>query len=155
MVRVIIGVGSNKGDRKRNIMESLKMIEEKIYIEKISSFIETEPEENADGGKFLNGVIEGKTLLKPDDLFFSLKEIEKKQGRKFPHRRGDAREIDLDIIFYGSEVIKLDFLEIPHPRYKNRYFVLLPLVEILPDFVDPVEKKKVKEIYMELKKKGI
>jgi len=155
MVRVIIGVGSNKGDRERNIIQSLKIMEKKIYIEKISSFIETEPEENADGGRFLNGVIEGKTSLKPHYLFFFLKEIEKKQGRKFPHRRGDAREIDLDIIFYGSEVVKLNFLEIPHPRYKSRYFVLLPLVEILPDFVDPVEKKKVKEIYRELKKKGI
>lgn len=147
MVEVIISVGSNKGDREKNIINSIKKMEEQIYIEKISFFIETTPAENAEGGKFLNGAIAGKTLLDPENLFYFLKGIEKKMGRKFPHKKGDAREIDLDIIFYGEVIIKKSYLKIPHPRYKNRDFVLIPLLEIAPDFVDPFEKKSIKEIY--------
>ena len=141
MEKVIIGFGSNKGNREKNIKRAIKLIEKRIYIEKISSFFETKPEEKARGGKFLNGVIEGKTNLKAEELLYFLKSIEKKMGRNFPHKRGDEREIDLDIIFYGDKKIKNGLLQIPHPKYKERMFVLKPLYEISPNFVDPVKKK--------------
>ncbi len=153
MEKIIIGFGSNKGNREKNIKRAIKLIEKRIYIEKISSFFETKPEEKARGGKFLNGVIEGKTNLKAEELLYFLKCIEKKLGRKFPHQKGDEREIDMDIIFYGNKVIKNNFLQIPHLKWKTRYFVLKPIFEISPHFVDPVEKKSIKEIY-EKRKNG-
>jgi len=141
MEKIIIAIGSNKGNRQENIKKAIKMMSKKILIEKISSFIQTKPQEGAKGGNFLNGVIEGKTKLNPEELFYFLQKIERILGRKFPHERGDEREIDLDIIFYGDKKIKNGLLQIPHPKYKERMFVLKPLYEISPNFVDPVKKK--------------
>ena len=154
MKRVFIAIGSNKGDREENIIKSLKEIEKIAEIKKISSFYENEPI-NVNGGYFLNGIIEINTKFDPFQLFKKLKEIEKKIGRKFPHRRGDEREIDLDIIFYGKDILNTKQLKIPHKEFKNREFVLKGLSEIVPDFVAPEINKKVKEIYRELKNENI
>ncbi len=154
MKNVFIAIGSNKGDRKRNIIKSLKEIKKIAEIKKISSFYVNEPV-NADGGYFLNGVIEIRTKLNPFQLLKKLKEIEKKIGRKFPHKRGDEREIDLDIIFYGKEILKTKKLEIPHKEFKNREFVLKGLLEIAQDFIAPEINKSVKEIYKELKNENV
>ncbi|MCM8767631.1 MAG: 2-amino-4-hydroxy-6-hydroxymethyldihydropteridine diphosphokinase [Candidatus Omnitrophica bacterium] len=147
MKRVYIAIGSNKGDRVKNIKIGLKEIEKLLKIKKISSFFENPPV-NAKGGFFLNGAIEGETNLSPEQLLEKLKDIEKKIGRKFPHKKGDAREIDFDIIFYEKRRIKTKKITIPHPKYRKRIFVLKPLSEINPDFVDPETKKKIKDIYM-------
>lgn len=147
MKRVYIAIGSNKGDRVKNIKIGLKEIEKLLKIKKISSFFENPPV-NAKGGFFLNGAIEGETNLSPEQLLEKLKDIEKKIGRKFPHKKGDAREIDFDIIFYEKRRIKTKKITIPHPKYRKRIFVLKPLSEINPDFVDPEIKKKIKDIYM-------
>ncbi len=146
MKRVYIAIGSNKGDRVKNIKIGLKEIEKLLKIKKISSFFENPPV-NAKGGFFLNGAIEGETNLSPEQLLEKLKDIEKKIGRKFPHKKGDAREIDFDIIFYEKRRIKTKKITIPHPKYRKRIFVLKPLSEINPDFVDPEIKKKIKDIY--------
>lgn len=151
MEKVFIGVGSNLKNRVMNILKAIKMIEKKINIEKISSFIETEPEEGVKGKKFLNGVISGKTSLSPENLLAFLKEIEVKIGRPIDHPKGDARVIDLDILFYGKKIIKKKNLEIPHPKFRKRIFVLKPFSEIEPDFKDPLTGKKISIIYRELK----
>ncbi|RKY29920.1 MAG: 2-amino-4-hydroxy-6-hydroxymethyldihydropteridine diphosphokinase [Candidatus Omnitrophota bacterium] len=151
MEKVFIGVGSNLKNRVMNILKAIKMIEKKINIEKISSFIETEPEEGVKGDKFLNGVISGKTSLSPENLLAFLKEIEVKIGRPIDHPKGDARVIDLDILFYGKKIIKKKNLEIPHPKFRKRIFVLKPFSEIEPDFKDPLTGKKISIIYRELK----
>ena len=149
--KVIIGIGSNKGNKMKNIKMGIKYLQEFINIEKISSFIETPPMEGVKGGVFLNGVIAGTTQFTPYELLEILKNTEKKIGRKFPHKKGDEREIDFDIIFYSNEVVNTKKLKIPHPRYRKRYFVMEPLVEIEPEFVDPELNKKVIEIYKEFK----
>ena len=115
MERVYIAIGSNKGKREENIIKALKRMEETITIKKISSFFITPPEEGAKGGFFINGVMEGETPLSPLRLFSFLQEVEKDIGRPFPHKKGDEREIYLDIIFYGDRVIKTDRILIPHP----------------------------------------
>lgn len=150
MAKVIIAIGSNKGDRTENIKKGIKEIEKIGKIKKISSFFENPPL-NASGGNFLNGAIEIETDILPDKLLLILKNIEKKLGRKFPHKKGDEREIDFDIIFYGNKIIKKKNLKIPHPEYKKREFVLKPLVEIVPDYIDNQLNKSVKEIYREYK----
>jgi len=102
----------------------------------------------------MNGVIEGKTGRSPEKLFRMLQDIEKKYGRIFPHARGDEREIDLDIIFYGGRVIKTKEIRVPHPRYRKRYFVVRPLYNIAPDLRDPETKQTNSSIYEGLQEKG-
>ena len=154
MERVYIAIGSNKGKREENIIKALKRMEETITIKKISSFFITPPEEGAKGGFFINGVMEGETSLSPLRLFSFLQEVEKDIGRPFPHKKGDEREIDLDIIFYGDRVIKTDRILIPHPGYRKRYFVVFPLYEIAPYVKDPETKEGISDIYRRLVKDG-
>lgn len=153
METVYIALGSNKGNRVSNIIRALKHIEKKIFITSLSPFIEFPPEEGADGGFFINGVLKGRTRLSPEELFEFLQDTEEKLGRKHPHKRGDERKIDLDIIFYGDREIKRNQLTVPHQSYRKRFFVLKPLCEIAPDFVDPETGKTVFETLRGLLKK--
>jgi len=146
MARVYIGVGSNKGDRKRHIIRALKHLDLNAPITRISAFFSSIPAENARGGTFLNGVVECTTFLSPRGLLSFLLDIEKAEGRSFPHGRGEPREVDLDIIFYGREKIESRDLVIPHPRYRFRDFVIIPLAEIAPLLTDPVSGVRISEI---------
>jgi 2-amino-4-hydroxy-6-hydroxymethyldihydropteridine diphosphokinase len=132
MVICYLGIGSNLGDRKKNIKRALEILEniEGIRIEKVSKIYETEPLGGPPQGEFLNGVIKIKTSLSPFQLLRILKRIEKDLGRKKRVRFG-PREIDLDILFYGGKIINTRTLKIPHPRIFEREFVLKPLTEIL------------------------
>lgn len=150
MHKVFITIGSNLGDRMKNIEVALKKMEDYgLRIIKKSSIIETEPYGFKEQGKFLNGVILIETDLDPFDLLNLLLNIEKEMGRERKIRWG-PRNIDLDIIFYDDLVINTDNLKIPHPDAHNRTFVMGPLSEIDPDFVHPVLNKKVKDIYLKL-----
>ncbi|MCM8830484.1 MAG: 2-amino-4-hydroxy-6-hydroxymethyldihydropteridine diphosphokinase [Candidatus Omnitrophica bacterium] len=150
MAKVYIAIGSNKGNRVRNVITALKKMEKGLTIKKISPFFTTPPEEGADGGFFINSVIEVETKLSPENLLIFLKEIEKGMGRKFPHKTGDKRTIDLDIILYGNKVIKTGVLIVPHPRYRKRYFVIYPLYEIAPLIKDPETGESISAIYRRL-----
>ena len=98
---------------------------------------------------FTNGALEAKTDLSPIQLLASLKEIETRLGRQKSFR--DApREIDLDIIFYDNEIVTFPQLYIPHQSFRKREFVLLPLKQIAPDFIDPVSGKSIALLYQEL-----
>ena len=143
MAKVFIGIGSNSGNRRKNVIRALVFIEKKIIVKKISRFIETTPQEGVKGGKFLNGVIEGETVLSPQELLLLLRKTEQKIGRNFPHPTNKARKIDLDILFYDNLIFNEGTLKIPHPKFSKRYFVLKPFSEIAPDFKDPVSGKKI------------
>jgi len=148
--KAFIAIGSNLGDRMKNIEIALKKMEDYgLRIIKKSSIIETEPYGFKEQGKFLNGVILIETDLDPFELLNLLLNIEKEMGRERKIRWG-PRNIDLDIIFYDDLIINTDNLKIPHPDAHNRTFVMGPLSEIDPDFVHPVLNKKVKDIYLEL-----
>ncbi|MCX7720202.1 MAG: 2-amino-4-hydroxy-6-hydroxymethyldihydropteridine diphosphokinase [Dictyoglomus thermophilum] len=150
MHKAFIAIGSNLGDRMKNIEVALKKMEDYgLRIIKKSSIIETEPYGFKEQGKFLNGVILIETDLDPFELLNLLLNIEKEMGRERKMRWG-PRNIDLDIIFYDNLVINTDNLKIPHPDAHNRTFVMGPLSEIDPDFVHPVLNKKVKDIYLKL-----
>ncbi len=101
------------------------------------------------GGYFLNGVVEGKTAFRPQQLLSFLQQVEVNVGREVFHKKGDEREIDLDIVFYGTKVIKRENLVIPHPRYSGREFVLTPLLEIAPYLIDPVTKCSINKLRKE------
>ena len=133
MVKIYLGLGSNLGDRRKNIKKALFLLEkEGIKINKISSLFKNKPEEGVKGGYFLNGVVEVETELSPQELLLTLQKIEALLGRKGKHKMKEARTIDLDILLYGNLNINQPNLIIPHPKWKKRDFVLKPLSEIAP-----------------------
>jgi 2-amino-4-hydroxy-6-hydroxymethyldihydropteridine diphosphokinase len=142
-----LGIGSNLGERGRNINTAVGMIGEKTGRVLISSSVyETEPWGFNSENKFLNIVIKLETKLVPSDLLDALLEIEKSMGRVRDKKQFSSRVIDIDILFYEDLVITYHNLKIPHPHIQERKFVLMPLVEIAPDFVHPVFRKSVKAL---------
>ncbi len=126
-----IGIGSNLGDRRRNIGAAISEIEKSstISLRRVSSIYETEPVGEVPQGKFLNGVLEIETNLTPRQLLKELNGIEDDLGRERRIRNG-PRTMDLDILYYADEVVNEDDLVIPHPRIGQREFVLRGLGEL-------------------------
>ena len=151
MDKVYLGIGSNLGDRKKNISSAFEALDKEKDISpvRISTIYETEPEYVKNQPKFLNCAVEMSTLLSPHGLLGRLKKIEKKLGRTEGELWG-PRVIDLDILLYGSLIADQPWLQIPHPRFEERIFVLLPMAEIAPDLRHPVSGKTMKELLREL-----
>ncbi|TET46872.1 2-amino-4-hydroxy-6-hydroxymethyldihydropteridine diphosphokinase [Candidatus Aerophobetes bacterium] len=149
MPRVYIGLGSNRGDRLKNLKDSLSHIKREIEIRRVSSLYLTEPV-GMEGSWFLNCVLEGETELDPNELMETLLAIEKEMGR-VRKKKKEERIIDLDLLLYQGRVLKEKGLILPHPRLHKRRFVLVPLVEINPHLYHPVLKRTVKEILNGLK----
>lgn len=149
MKSVIIGIGSNLGERTLNCKKALEGISGFSNIARVSSFYETEPVGMEDQPSFINCVVEVETELSPHGLLDSLKAVENNLGRERKEKWG-PRTIDLDIIFYGNEIINDPDLKIPHPEAHVRRFVLEPLAEIAPEHIDPVLKLSVTELLSRL-----
>ncbi len=132
--KIYIALGSNLGNRNKNLETSLKEISKFAEITKKSSIYETKPIGYKDQGDFLNMVIEIETELSPTDLMIKLHEIEHKMGRTRRKKNG-PRTIDLDILLYKDEIVSEPNLKIPHPRMYKRKFVLEPLAEIAPHII--------------------
>ena len=110
-----------------------------------SSVYETDPWGKENQDDFLNSVIEIETELSAENLLKELKHIEKKSGR-INNSRWSEREIDIDLLFYGNEVLVNETINVPHRQIENRKFVLIPLAEIAPEFIHPVFKKTISEL---------
>jgi len=151
-VTAYIGLGSNIGEREKNLNTAIDMLNETPGIEvlQVSSYINTAPVGYTQQPDFLNAVAEIKTKLQPDELLKICMDIESKLKRKRIIRWG-PRTIDLDILLYGEQIINDENLVIPHPRMHEREFVLRPLAEIAPKAFHPVIKKTVAEILTNLK----
>lgn len=132
MKEVYIGVGSNLGDRRRNIKEAIRLLDEtfEVKVDKVSKLYETEPVGGPPQGKFLNGAIRIETELSPSDLLRRLKEIEDELGRVRIVENG-PRTIDLDILMFGDMHMDEEDLIIPHPRMDQRDFVKRPLADLM------------------------
>jgi 2-amino-4-hydroxy-6-hydroxymethyldihydropteridine diphosphokinase len=134
---VYLALGSNVGERKRNLREAMRLLGESgVQITRISSIYETEPVDYLDQAWFLNAVLEARTDLPAERLLAALGDIEAKMGSKKAFAKG-PRLIDLDILLYGDETISKADLQIPHPRMLRRNFVLVPLAEIAPNLRHP------------------
>jgi 2-amino-4-hydroxy-6-hydroxymethyldihydropteridine diphosphokinase len=145
MVTVYLGLGSNLGNRQDNLDRTLDFLSQRLRVEKVSSVYDTEPVGNTNQPRFLNQVCQVATGLEPMALLTLVKGIESKLGR-LPHTSNLPRPIDIDILFYGDQVIDTPKLVIPHPRLTERAFVLIPLAEIAPDLVHPVNSKTIKQL---------
>ena len=136
--KVYVSLGSNLGDRAKNMQQALMALrQEGIAVTKISSVYETEPVDYLDQPWFLNMAVEGETELTPAALLETLRGIEMKMGSKKRIAKG-PRLIDMDILLYAKEVIDTPELQIPHPRMHLRRFVLQPLAEIAPNVRHPI-----------------
>lgn len=128
-----IGLGSNLGQRRRNIILAIKAIGaiKDTQVTKASTIIETAPVGGPPQGNFLNAAIEISTGISCRQLLTQLQNIEAKLGR-VRNVKNQPRTIDLDILLFGDQVIREEGLVVPHPRMKSRDFVLIPLKEIAP-----------------------
>lgn len=156
MAIVYLCLGSNIENRVGFISQAVSLLsadEEIFKVIRTSSFYETQPWLAKDTDWYINAVIEAKTTLSVYDLLKKINSIEEKLGRvrETEPQNGDRRPIDIDILFYGNEIINdPPKLIVPHERLHKRAFVLVPFLEINSDFVHPVFNKNVKQLYNEL-----
>jgi 2-amino-4-hydroxy-6-hydroxymethyldihydropteridine diphosphokinase len=149
MKGIYLSLGSNIGDRARNIARAIEALPPHgVRVLQQSSSYQTEPVELREQAWFLNGVAEVETDLTPQALMQALLEIERSMGRRRLTPKG-PRVIDMDILLFGSTIVREPGLEIPHPRLAERRFVLIPFAEIAPRTMHPVFKKAIAELLAE------
>ena len=149
-----LGIGSNIGNKKRNIEKSkFLLLKNSIKIVKSSNIYETYSWPDRDQPKFYNIVIKIITNLKPANLFYVIKNIEKKLGRK-KALINEPRVCDIDILDYDRMKINKDII-LPHPRLHKRNFVLLPLFELDKGWKHPVSKYHIKTLIQYLSNRDI
>jgi 2-amino-4-hydroxy-6-hydroxymethyldihydropteridine diphosphokinase len=145
MHTVFLGIGSNLGDRKKNLTDVTEKIIEFIgRVTGISSVYETVPWGFSAENDFLNIVLKVETLLSPSELLRSIFMVEEMLGRV---RNGDgyvSRTMDIDILLYEDRIIDNEDLKIPHPLMHERKFALVPLCEIDPELIHPVKGKSMR-----------
>lgn len=151
---VYLSLGSNLDDRSANIKRAISSLPPQLEVKARSKVYETPPWGFTDQPKFLNQVVQGITYLEPEPLLKHIKRLEIALGRKSTFQYG-PRLIDIDILFYDDQVLETPTLVIPHPHLHERGFVLLPLMDIAPDLVHPVNKKSVREMLASCDVEGI
>ena len=143
---VAVALGSNLGDRRSHLDYAVSRLRSLLADLRVSGYYETDPVDMPGAQPlFLNAAAVGSTDASAQDLLRALLSIEAERGRERPHP-GAARTLDLDLILYGSVVLNEPALVVPHPRFRERGFVLEPLAEIAPDLVDPVTGSTVGEL---------
>ena len=150
MEKAYLLLGSNLGDSKKYISDAVGFIRTEIgIVKKTSSLYQTASWGKTDQPDFINQVIEVETILNPEQLLKNILVIEKKLGRERLEKWG-SRTIDIDLLFYGDQIIQGLNLTVPHPFLHERKFTLMPLVELDPDLVHPVFKTTVKQLFESL-----
>ena len=150
MERVAIALGSNLGERQAHLQHAITLLQSDLSDMAVSDLVETEPVGVEPQPRFLNGALTGYWNLDARSLLDRLLGIEQTRGRCRPHP--DApRTLDLDLILFGARVIDEAGLVVPHPRFREREFVLRPLAQIAPDMVDPTTGLTVGQLYQRWK----
>ncbi|MGI8812272.1 MAG: 2-amino-4-hydroxy-6-hydroxymethyldihydropteridine diphosphokinase [Pyrinomonadaceae bacterium] len=146
-ITAYVGIGSNLGDRAGNLLLAVRgLMEASFRVTKLSGIYETEPVGISGGGNFLNMVAEIRANgISPSQMMARMLRIEYLLGRADKSLK-KPRTIDLDLLFYGREIVATEFLTVPHPRLHLRNFVLVPLAEIAPHFSHPLLRSDVKTL---------
>lgn len=140
MHQVVLGLGGNMGDRLSLLNKASKLLTNKMELVRASSIYQTAAWGGNSKASYLNQVLVLKTNLSAPDCLDFIQKIENQLGRERDLKWGD-RTMDIDILYYNSEIINTEKLKVPHPHIANRNFVLVPLAEVLPDFVHPQTRK--------------
>jgi len=150
VTRVAIALGSNVGDREAHLRYAVDCLAGSLAHIRVSPFIETEPQHVRPQPLFLNGALVGDCRLAPRALLDVLLAIERQRGRERPHE-GAPRTLDLDLVLFGDQVVEGPGLTVPHPRFRQRRFVLEPLAAIAPEMIDPVTGLTVRELLVRIR----
>ncbi|OOQ56881.1 2-amino-4-hydroxy-6-hydroxymethyldihydropteridine diphosphokinase [Mucilaginibacter pedocola] len=151
MITVFLLLGTNLGNRQMFLQQAIESIEKQIApVQQVSSIYETQSWGKTDEPDYLNQVVMLQTNMPARQVLTTILDIEAQMGRKREVKWG-ARTIDIDILFYGSEVIEEEGLVVPHPQLQNRRFTLEPLAEIAPAFVHPLLNENILTLKNELK----
>lgn len=151
---VYLSLGSNVGDRDRNLREAIRALGGVGQVKAVSSFYETEPVDFVDQAWFLNCAVAMESLASPEGMMAELLRMERKMGRERNHRKG-PRTIDIDILMFGERIVDSPDLKIPHPAMHRRRFVLAPLAEIAPEARHPGMNRTVRELLAELPERQV
>jgi 2-amino-4-hydroxy-6-hydroxymethyldihydropteridine diphosphokinase len=145
-IPIAIALGSNLGNREQQLRGAIAALAPVIAHLRVSSFRDTEPV-GVEAGQplFLNAAAVGETTLSAPAVLDVLLAVERGYGRERPYT-GAPRTIDLDLILYGGDVIERPGISVPHPRFRDRRFVLEPLAELAPEWVDPVTGLTIREL---------
>ena len=148
---IAVALGSNRGPRRAHLQYAAERLRRILAGALVSDFIDTAPHGAADAGQphYLNGVVVGLSAQAPAELLARLLEIEDARGRTRPYRAA-PRTLDLDLILAGSLVVATPGLTVPHPRFRERRFVLEPLAAVAPDLIDPVTGLSVRALLARL-----
>ena len=146
MTPVAVALGSNLGDRERHLRDALAALAPIVHNLRVSTFHDTAPVGVAGPQPmYLNAAAVGDTALSARELLNTLLDIEASSGRRRPYPNA-PRTLDLDLILYDAAIETSERLTVPHPRFRERRFVLAPLAEIAPDWRDPVTGRSVEEL---------
>ena len=141
-----VALGSNRGDRRAHLVFAAAALGDLLTGARVSPFIETAPVGvPSSQPPYLNGAVVGGCRLSPAALLAALLRIERARGRERPYP-GAARTLDLDLVLLGGVVVRGPGLHVPHPRFRERRFVLEPLAAVAPDLTDPVTGRTVREL---------
>jgi 2-amino-4-hydroxy-6-hydroxymethyldihydropteridine diphosphokinase len=146
MDRVAIALGSNLGDRRAHLDFAVSRLRSSLAGLRVSRYYDTDPV-GVSGPQpvYLNAAAVGDTTASARDILATLMAIERERGRERPFQNA-ARTLDLDLILFGNLVLNDEALTVPHPRFRERRFVLEPLAEIAPEMVDPVTGSTISEL---------
>jgi len=143
---VAIALGSNVGDRDAHLDYAVSRLSQLLTDLRSSSRYDTEPVDVVgDQQRYLNAAVVGRTRLGATDLIEKMQQIEDERGRERPYLNA-PRTLDLDLILYGDTVMSEPTVVVPHPRFRERLFVLEPLAEIAPGLVDPITGLTIREL---------
>lgn len=147
MTQVLLSIGSNQNDPKTQILLAFDQIRQAFEHAEMSRLYLTEPVGGITQDAFINGAIRFDTELSPVELLAYLMELERMAGRNRDQETPNGpRNLDLDIILFGTQIVSLPDLKLPHPRYKERRFVLKPMLDIAADVIDPLIGKSVRQL---------
>jgi len=150
MIKLYILLGGNLGDKQLIFSEARAMLSQQVgTITNQSAIYETEPWGFESTDIFWNQAIEMSTDLSPEEVLQQTQQIEQALGRIRKMNQYDSRTIDIDILFYGDQIIELKNLIVPHPRIQERKFALAPLSEINPELIHPIFLKNIQQLLEE------
>jgi 2-amino-4-hydroxy-6-hydroxymethyldihydropteridine diphosphokinase len=149
ITRVAIALGSNLGDRAAHLDFAAARLADFLHALTVSSWYDTAPVGVGAQPRFLNGAAVGETALSPRETLDRLLAIERARGRERPFA-GAPRTLDLDLVLFGDRVMEDGGLTLPHPRFRERRFVLEPLNDIAPAMIDPVTGRTIADLLRDL-----
>ncbi len=145
---IYVALGSNVGDREERVLQAVHKMRSFSNVKKVSTLGETEAVgPNKDQPKFINAVVELDTAFEPEEVLDELLKIEEELGRNLDEKgKNLPREIDLDLIVYGNEIVQTEHLTVPHSKMCERLFVMAPLAELNPKWIHPQTKESIQDI---------